>query len=1621
MVLFYTPKTNYTQNIMEKVKQILQAHCTEKVNITLADNEHEIRSKTVKGWSFKNLPNIGGVSFENVETGSKLIPEKIHYNIISKEMYFTRHIYRAPQFLSYDPAQPESMEFIRGLFVAIQAAVDLAHIQLLQEEQSETKTTFNIFAQQFPIPKINENMATYDSYEGAIITSYFVICFLTIIPVLVKRIVEEKTTRVKEYVSCCGVTPALYWLTTIVDSFCVLTIDVILLLFFLSLKNFNIKVYSESWLFRDVISVSFLNAINISYPLLFISLLLYCLQSSLFACFISVFFNNPNVSAAVTIVLWPLTYLYTLLIAKVKTFKAFDLFSVEVMSAFFPNSALYWLFHVFTGRQFLVSEPSSFSNIFESSRWLDTLNAFHVLFIMVISTVIYALLVWYLSAVWPWQQGVRKPWFFPFRKIYSKYILKMPTNGFLLSDEPHSPLFVSHVSKDFSTRKEVLKDVSFELHENSLTVLLGPNGSGKSTLINIISGATEATRGRVLVKGNNIIENMEDAQSHLGICPQYNTYFKYLTLKEQLEMIYTLKCVLRERTDGIKVDEILKLLDLESDANQMAHLLSSGNLRRMTLAMAMIGPCDVLVLDEPSESLDPVAKKKVWDVLVEARKTKTILVCSHHLDEINVIADFVAILINGELKCMETTLNLKKKFGSGYKVKILRNIALMTEETIKNIVNNHIPSAIFEKIRQNTEEIAFDVKFEESKRMSDLLQQLESESFSLGIKSITVYVTTLEDAYIRLIENKCEQEDAKEWSFDNRNDAVEVEASEAAEIIQSGVRKFTDSFIALALKNFKYTLRNYSIFGILIVIPAILTLCSLSLFEFAANYYNSLSKNDNIFNDKLYGPDIQAFVASNDWNFIENYKQSFQTSKEVHIYNGPNDRLQEWLLFFSEKSLRTYFTKLLLGATLAKSSNVFNLTIWYNPSGTYILPISLNLATTAILNNISKSTHYSISVVNKMFAEKQESYRHRFYYPEYRYSHTSVIIFIIFIYSICFSTYLLRPIAERRNGFKQLQLMTGIQPIIYWAVNFAFDLILNLFCSLFLILIYYIYDRENFFIGSEMFFIPMFVIFFFGGFGNIPFAYLISFMFNKPTTGYIFKTISNTLIGLMLIGLIETSVFPKFLRCVLLVIFPLYSYAKGLVSVHKALNYNTFCDRISNVLNLERECGSDLLFSSLKTCCRNLCNNHTYKNDWWQFYSKCHEHINPLAFYYDEINAIDCIGFLTASGFIYFSIITLVEYSSIRVKICYSCNLLLRKISAIRNNGRQDIVIGEVEDERNYVKELIKNNRISSEAIVVHKLTKSFKNRKIPDNLSFSVHKSECFGLLGGNGSGKTTTFRLITSQLRPSFGNAYINDVNTSLTQNNRKYLSEIGYCPQNDALFDCLTGFETLSLFMKLRGIKSVYHLKRIVNKFHLQSVINQRVSTYSGGNRRKLSLALALIGNPKLLLLDEPTNGVDPNSRHKVWELLKNILETFHISMLLTSHNMEEVEALCNRVAVMANGKLQCIGSLNTLKEKFGRGFNVVLKVEREYASSEQHIEKVKLIMLSYFGAENVVLKYENFGVFYYHIISQTMNISNVFEIMERIKLECNVEDYIASNATLENALLTFMGQTSFSNLI
>jgi len=318
---------------------------------------------------------------------------------------------------------------------------------------------------------------------------------------------------------------------------------------------------------------------------------------------------------------------------------------------------------------------------------------------------------------------------------------------------------------------------------------------------------------------------------------------------------------------------------------------------------------------------------------------------------------------------------------------------------------------------------------------------------------------------------------------------------------------------------------------------------------------------------------------------------------------------------------------------------------------------------------------------------------------------------------------------------------------------------------------------------------------------------------------------------------------------------------------------------------------------------------------------------------------------------------------------------------------------------------------MNNNVLKVVNLTKKFGSFDAVKGLTFGVRAKECFGLLGVNGAGKTTTFRMLTGDEVMTTGEAFIGT--TSLRKEKSAYLQSIGYCPQLDSIIEVLTGREMLTLFARIRGLRTKDNvidseIEKLANFVDLTDYLDRPCGKYSGGNKRKLNVALALIGRPKIMLLDEPTTGVDPAARRKIWETINNIRKS-GTSVILTSHSMEECEALCDRLAIMVSGSFQCLGGPQHIKSKFGQGFQIIIKLEPNKYSIED-LNTIKSEVIQKF--DQCVITDEHLDYVHFHVGDPSTPWDKLYSSIEDVKTRHScIEDYTISETTLEQIFLSF----------
>ncbi|XP_024080485.1 ATP-binding cassette sub-family A member 1-like isoform X6 [Cimex lectularius] len=664
--------------------------------------------------------------------------------------------------------------------------------------------------------------------------------------------------------------------------------------------------------------------------------------------------------------------------------------------------------------------------------------------------------------------------------------------------------------------------------------------------------------------------------------------------------------------------------------------------------------------------------------------------------------------------------------------------------------------------------------------------------------------------------------------------------------------------------------------------------------------------------------------------------------KKIPFHNVP----------FQFKLLFEYLKNYLPEKSISTDNNI---KVWFNNKNWIASVANLNAINNVILRalmNSSKSGEHGIRTINHplKFNEKQK-------YAELLRNGIGIILMaiaVIFALSFVTASFCLYLIEERKSNSKHLQLVSGVNRLIYWFEAFVWDMCAFSLSVILCILVFLIFNEQAF-IAPDRFpgVLSLMLLF---GWSCIPLMYPASFFFDIPSSAFVSLSCVNMFIGV--ITTVTTTVLSFFddeeLKRIgkiigqVFMIFPHFCLGDGLMKLSSSY--------ITSALLLDL----DIVYEQSVFS--------------WGFLGK---------------NLV-CMFFL---GILFMLITLAIEYRIHRLwKKSYKHNI------KAQITGEEDDVAAE--------RRRINNSSTSDDVLVIKDLVKIYPRKVTPsvNQICVGIKKGECFGLLGLNGAGKTTTFKMLTGDIDPSFGTATI--LGYDITKEIDKARSVLGYCPQFDALDPLLTPYEHLILYGRIRNLNSYILQARVdslIKRMGLGFYRHRLAGSLSGGNKRKLSTAIALIGNPPLVFLDEPTTGMDPKAKRFLWKCIQEIVREGGC-ILLTSHSMEECQALCTRLTIMVNGQFKCLGSSQHLKNKYGGGYLIILRCH------EDDMEKAKTFMVTNLPKSKMVEAHYN--QIRYEV--KDIQVTTLFSVMERAKEKKIITDYTLSQTTLEEVFLRFANE-------
>ncbi|XP_061143427.1 glucosylceramide transporter ABCA12 [Syngnathus typhle] len=1229
-------------------------------------------------------------------------------------------------------------------------------------------------------------------------------------------------------------------------------------------------------------------------------------------------------------------------------------------------------------------------------------------------------------------------------------------------DFSHLPVGVNlHGLTKIYGDRVAIQNLNLSFYEGHVTSLLGHNGAGKTTTMSLLTGLFPQSSGSIEVYGRDMQTNLNDVRKDLGVCMQYDVLFDHMTAKEHLLLYGQIKAPhWSERELHEQVRTTLEETDMYAHRHKRVGALSGGMKRKLSISIAFIGGSRLVVLDEPTTGVDPCSRRSIWDIVIQNKKRHTIIMSTHHLDEAEMLSDRIAFLERGGLKCCGSPFYLKDKLGQGYKLTLTKKVQIDESERfddaeMKAFIHAHVPEARLKEAQGN--DLIYSLPpftSTTASSYSSLLSALDINLDDLQLGGYGISDTTLEEVFLQLTEENIESASKEDRPFsisDTVSDTSSIDSfpadptdifstSDKTNLTHSsrrarGIVLAWQQIKAILIKRFHHSRRDYK--GLLskILLPVLFVTLAMGLgsikndlghypeLELSPALYNlkpsySFFSNQNSKSSRLVdtmmsypGMDNSCLDHANNqdcksqthsWNDGRNASNSFRDCKCTNegqvcdgerfnsasrqipssqiVYNLSGINVENYLLSTANGFIRNRYGGFEFGMPFprdlqndirAMSDNATLSKVWFNPEGYHTIPAYLNSLNNVILRSKLPADKdpkkYAISVSSHPYfgrADEDDSITLGML-------QILVALCVITGYSITTASFAIYVVKEHHSGSKRLQHIAGINEPFYWTINFLYDMIIYLIPVTLTIVVIAAFQVPAFTDRQNLDAVALLLVLF--GFATFPWMYLLSGVFKDAETAFIIyvcinlfisiNTIMSTSIVFFLAQSTTNTVEKENIQNIFttlsdaFLIFPQFNFGNGLMKLAR--------------MNVEVQLLSGYAIDAYK---------------------------NPFS--------TEALGWMFISSIIQGSV-----FFALRLLLN---TFLMRNVRHLILGRKKVSQMVEDEDEDVAAERLrVSSGAAGADILQVNQLTKIYQNLNKKSyavkRLSVGIPAGECFGLLGVNGAGKTTTFKMLTGDVSPTDGTAQIRDWDGRLVdimECRRKGIN-IGYCPQVDALDNLLTGEEHLYFYARIQGI-SKRQIDRVVNyllkRLELNYHRNIITDGYSCGTRRKLSTAIALIGHPQILLLDEPSSGMDPRTKRHLWKIISEEVKG-KSAVVLTSHSMEECEALCSRLAIMVKGQFRCLGSMQHIKNRFGRGFTVKMYL----AESAGDVEAITVFMQRRFPS--TYLKDQHSSMAEYHIPVAPGGVADIFQHLERNKTSLKIKHFSVSQTTLDEVFINF----------
>ena len=1450
----------------------------------------------------------------------------------------------------FDPFQtgPDLNSFMRYKNGAYSYMMKIINQYILRKEtgKSDAELNYGIAAMKY----IDYRSDSFGEFMGYMIGVILVMAYMSPLSLYVYRMVGDKESKIKESMKIMGLEEGQYFLS-----------------YFIQYTVINI--------FSSIINAGLFTVFldRISYYHLFVTLLLWSLNVFALIYFFQSFIDKTKIALVLSLVIYFMMYCVSLACM----FEGGSL-AAKIGLSLFPQVCL-------NNGILLFSKFQYHFRTFKDREFFEIYTTFSVglMYIMfVVDFFLFLFLGFYLNNVLPHDFGIRKPLYFIFtsdfwcsnkkrnndeKKLIDKKleenaeednkennyvvygskddIIKDEVDEKLYGDSPNfeseeiyknrnkndDKLKIRNIVKMFGDGKIAVNGVNLNFYKDEIFALLGHNGAGKTTLISMLTGMYEATQGTAIYEGVNILDsmNMEIFREKLGICPQHDILFEDLTIREHLEMFSIFKGVELTEVDN-EVNKTLHDFQLEDIQYMLAKNLSAGQRRKLSISISLIGGSKVIFLDEPSSGMDITSRRNLWEILKRQTDGKIIILTTHYMEEASVLGKRIGIINAGKMKCIGSPLFLIEKYGKFMSLNVTKEEDC-DSNTIIEFIKNNAEDIEYEAL---SEEIMFriPIKNENSGKktnfdLKSFFTKFDDNVKKLRIKSYSVSMPTLEDVFLNVAaEDNNNIKSKEELEQQQENDKILYNSNLREDYTKNS--KFLNDFKISMKRRYLITIRDIKGFLMEILCPIILTLFGLLLSKIEIGYksgpvevsfeelgkqniiYSSyddtnINLNDFILEDipstKIEGLTIDNFPDKKD--AVKEY-----INKIYEIQKDTEDSSKKEVDMASD-DYTGYFGSLFM-LDVDNSNKKYEFIIALNARVRQGLPIYSYYFLKHILEKACGKklsitfTHYPLPMTHDLSESKSFGNK------------IAIVLFLAIALALIPANFITIFVKERANNSKHLMRISGINITSYWIVNYIFELVKYYFTGGVCLLLLYLFDAYK-----DYLYISYITL----GPSLVSSTYCLSFFFNNESDAQNIVILINFLFGYL--GSIIVNVLRGIESAKL--VAKIIEYIFGVVPI--------FCFDFAFIL-LTNPMGIYLV---------------DYPNEFYKF--KGDEMIKKFNLMLAMViySSAECVLYTLLHIYIESQVYSFKKSTDNKLENDINDSEVIKEINKVNNieiisSSENDLIKIDgrttIDDTKDLKEELY--------AVKVKNLRKIYTNgccsKQESDiiaikNLNFAIMPGECFGLLGLNGAGKTTTFKCITQELSQDNGKIYVNNMDISGHFNELNEL--FGYCPQFDAIFELLSVYENLEFYASIKGIKksSIQSLvNAMIKEMALDEFTNKIAGRLSGGNKRKLAVAISMLCNPPIILLDEPSTGMDPEARRFMWSVIhKMSTKGRKSSVIMTTHSMDEAETLCKRMGIMVNGEFVCMGKANQIKDKYGYGYEADVRIKPMNESQKKEI--------------------------------------------------------------------------------